>query len=101
VAGNSESASGFTPVPVKETVWTDPTVPPELSETDRVAVREPLKVGAKVIWMAQELFGAIERAAVHVVPEATAKSAAAEPEMDKGVAPSRRLAVPVLVSVTV
>jgi hypothetical protein len=101
VVGKREMVMGFTPVPVSATVWTEPAAPPELSETDSVADLEPLRVGAKVIWITQELFGASEKAGVHVVPEATAKSAEAEPEIDKGVALRERLASPVLVSVTV
>jgi hypothetical protein len=59
-------------VPVRDTVWVVPALPPELSVITRFAVSVPASRGLKVIWKTQLEFGAIERFAVHVVPDAIA-----------------------------
>lgn len=88
------------PMPVRDTDWVEPLIPPELSVTTRLAVRVPTAPGVKATSIMQFAPAAMDKLAVQVVPEAVAKSPGSAPVNVTGVAASTRLAPPVFVTVT-
>jgi hypothetical protein len=96
-AGVTVATGAAAPVPVRVNVCG---LPAALSAMLSAADRDPAALGVKVMLMTQAAVGATAAPFVHVVPAATAKSAALVPEI-AAAAVMFRLAFPVFVTVTV
>ena len=99
--GNTDAVAPLArPEPLRATDCVAPDTPPELSVRVKVAAYDAAAAGEKLTLITHVPFGAIDRLAVHVVPEAIAKSVLPLPLSDNAGELNNKFAVPVFVTVT-